>query len=130
MFRFGLTRDLVPHNPCEAVQAPAKENQRDRVLSTPEIKKFWETLEKKNLDMTAAVRLCLQFLLATAQRRGESVTARWEDIDLASGWWTIPEKVAKNNLPHRVPLSPLACRLLKAARKGNGDAMHVFPKIS
>ncbi len=28
MFRFGLTRDLVPHNPCEAIPAPAKEPTR------------------------------------------------------------------------------------------------------
>ena len=124
MFRFCLTRDLVPHNPCEAVQAPAKENQRDRVLSIPEIKKFWKTLEKNDLDMTAAIRLCLKLMLATAQRRREVVTAKWVDFDLTPGWWTIPEEIAKNNLPHRVPLSPLACRLLKAAKK---DEVYVFP---
>jgi len=127
MFRFGLSRDLVPHNPCEAVQAPAKENQRDRVLSIPEIKTFWTTLEKKDLDMTAAIRLCLQLMLATAQRRREVVTAKWADFDLTSGWWTIPEEIAKNNLPHRVPLSPLACRLLKVAKKDADDTVYVFP---
>ena len=127
MFRFGLTRDLVPHNPCEAIEAPAKENQRDRVLNVTEIKKLWKTLEKGDLEMTLAIRLCLQLMLVTAQRRGEVVTARWQDIDIKENWWTIPESVAKNNLPHRVPLSPLACRLLKAAKKDAGDTVYVFP---
>lgn len=127
MFRFGLTRDLVPHNPCEAIQAPAKENQRDRVLSAAEIKMLWKTLENDDLDMTLAQRQCLRLILVTAQRRREVVTARWKDIDLGSAWWTIPEEFAKNNLPHRVPLSPLACRLLKAARKESRDSGFVFP---
>ena len=130
MFRFGITRDLVPHNPCEAIQAPAEENQRDRVLSKSEIKKLWRTLEMKDLAMTEAIRLCLQLMLATAQRRREVVTARWVDFDLTSGWWTIPKEVAKNNLPHRVPLSPLASRLLKSARINAKDTVYVFPNPS
>ena len=128
MFRFGLTRDLVPHNPCEAVPAPAKEHQRDRVLNAAEIKQLWKTLENKDLVMTSVIRQCLRFMLVTAQRRCEVVTARWQDIELQSAWWTIPAEIAKNNLPHRVPLSPLACRLLKIAKKdSHEDAVYVFP---
>jgi len=117
MFRFCLTRDLIPHNPCEAVDAPAKENQRDRVLNAAEIKKFWQKLENDDIAISHAIKLCF-------------VTAKWVDLDLTSGWWTIPETVAKNNLPHRVPLSPLACRLLKAAKKDSRNAEYVFPNPS
>lgn len=130
MFRFGITRDLVPHNPCEAVQAPGKENQRDRVLSADEIAAVWKLLKGTDLDMTAGTRCCLQLILVTAQRRREVVQARWADIDLAAGWWVIPETVAKNKLPHRVPLSPLAIRLLKAAKKAAGVSEQVFPNPS
>ena len=130
MFRFGISRDLVPHNPCEAVQAPAEENQRDRVLTVAEIKKLWKSLEKSDLSMTSAIKHCLQLMLVTAQRRREVVTARWADIDLQTGWWTIPETIAKNKLPHRVPLSALACRLLKDAKKNSEKSEHVFPSPS
>lgn len=130
MFRFGLTRDLVPHNPCEAVQAPARENQRDRVLNAVEIKTIWKKLEGGDLDMTPAVGLCLQLMLATAQRRREVVTAKWADIDLSAGWWVVPETVAKNKLPHRVPLSALSIRLLKAAKMEAGSSSYVFPNPS
>jgi integrase len=125
MFRFGITRDLVPHNPCEAVQAPAEEHQRDRVLSAAEINKLWKNLEGENLAMTSGIKLCLQLVLVTAQRRGELVMAQWSDFDLVAGWWTIPEGTTKNKLPHRVPLSPLALRLLKAAKKTDSEL--VFP---
>ena len=130
MFRFGITRDLVPHNPCEAVQAPAEEHQRDRVLSAAEIKRIWKKLEGDDLAMTSGIRLCLQLVLVTAQRRGELVLAEWSDFDLALGWWTIPEEVAKNKLRHRVPLSPFALKLLKSAKKAAGDSEMVFPNPS
>ena len=124
MFRVGIDRELVPHSPCEAMPAPAPANQRDRAMSAGEIKKFWGKLEGDDIAMRPEIRLCLQLMLVTAQRRCEVVTARWADIDLSTGWWTIPENVAKNGLPHRVPLSPLACRLLKVTKKDN---VYVFP---
>jgi len=130
MFRFGITRDLVPHNPCEVVPAPAEENRRDRVLTIVEIKQFWSTLEDKDLAMTDAMRICLQLILVTAQRRREVVTVKWSHIDLDSRWWAIPKEIAKNNLPHRVPLSALACKLLREAKKGTRDSVYVFPNPS
>ena len=123
MFRFGLTKDLVPHNPCEALQAPSAEHQRDRVLKTDEIKAFWNTLDGDDLAMTPGIRLCLKLMLATAQRRAEVATAQWSDFD--DGWWTIPAGVSKNALAHRVPLSPFALKLLRQADKG--DSPFVFP---
>jgi len=130
MFRFGVSEDLVPHNPCEAVQAPAEERRRDRVLSVAEIRKMWVALEEGKVNMTMAVQLSLQLMLVTAQRRAEVASAAWSDIDLGSGWWTIPGAKAKNKLPHRVPLSPLAKRLLKKAKEYAEDSDFVLPNRS
>jgi len=123
MFKFGLTKDLVPHNPCEALQAPSAEHQRDRVLTTDEIQVFWNALDGDILAMTPGIRLCLKLMLATAQRRVEVATAQWSDFD--DGWWTISATISKNGLSHRVPLSPFACKLLRQADKG--DSPFVFP---
>ncbi len=123
MFKFGLTKDLVPHNPCEALQAPSAEHQRDRVLTTDEIQVFWNALDGDILAMTPGIRLCLKLMLATAQRRVEVATAQWSDFD--DGWWTISATISKNGLAHRVPLSPFACKLLRQADKG--DSPFVFP---
>jgi integrase len=38
---------------------------------------------------------------------------RWEDVDLATSWWTIPAHIAKNGLAHRVPLNAAAHDLLQ-----------------
>src|SRR5436190_2103150 len=55
----------------------------------------------------------------------------WVDLDLASGWWTVPAERAKNKLAHRVPLSSPAMRVLQelGARRV-GDSPWVFPSES
>jgi len=130
MFRWGLSVDLLPHNPCEAIQAPAEENQRDRVLDEDEIKTLWARLDGSDISMHPGIRLCLKLMLVTAQRRTEMVTVRWADIDLVTGWWVIPEGIVKNKRSHRVPLSPLAIQLLRTAKKELGGSEYVFPNLS
>ena len=41
---------------------------------------------------------------------------RWRDLD--GSWWTIPANVAKNGLPHRVPLSKAALDVLNDLHEG------------
>jgi len=127
MFNFALSRDLVSANPCAQVSPPGKENQRDRVLSPDELRVFWRGLD--DAAMSPASRIALKLMLVTAQRKGEVISVRWEDIDMAGGWWTIPAERSKNGLPHRVPLSRQATSLLADAHKlvGEEKSPWVFP---
>jgi integrase len=125
MYNFAIGRDIVETTPCAAVSAPSKTNQRDRVLSTEEIKAFWNNLEKA--DMSKEVRLALKLQLLTSQRRGEIATISWNDVDLESGWWTIPAERSKNKLPHRVPLSPMAIEIVEELKELNKKSDWLFP---
>ncbi|MBM4287112.1 MAG: DUF4102 domain-containing protein [Deltaproteobacteria bacterium] len=141
MFRFGAKRGIVTASPCIDVDAPAQENQRDRVLSADEIRSFWNSLDGEGMKgVNPFIKLALKLELVTAQRKGECCAAAWEEIDLEDGWWTIPgEKtelrsnhgveygLAKNGLPHRVPLVPLAKEILQEAKALSGDAPWIFP---
>lgn len=55
----------------------------------------------------------LEFLILTAARTGEVLGAKWEEINLDEGIWTIPAERMKANREHRVPLSPHALELLQ-----------------
>jgi integrase len=113
MFSWAVSRDIVSASPCVAVRAPADEKRRDRVLSAAEIASFWPALAIPELAVSMSVRLALKFQLVTAQRKGEVVRAEWNEFDLqGAGLWTIPAEKAKNGMPHRVPLSPLARAVL------------------
>jgi integrase len=139
MFNFGVERDIIAVSPCIGIKPPGQEKRRDRVLSSDEVRTFWLGLDK--LDrVSQGIKLALKLELVTAQRKGECCMAAWEDIDLEDGWWTIPgeqtelrrhhnvkEGLAKNKLPHRVPLTPLAIEILQAAKALSGDSPWVFP---
>jgi integrase len=124
MFNFALQRGLVTSNPCQGIEAPGKEQSRQRVLTAAEIATLWGNLDKT--PITLPVRTLLRLELMTAQRKGELVSAEWSDIDMKRGWWTIPDSKAKNGLAHRVPLTPAARKLLKGLPRIEGNP-YVFP---
>lgn len=128
MFNFAVERDIIDTSPCYLVKAPSKENRRDRSLSENEIKIFWKKLDIAG--MTEQVQLALKLQLATAQRKGEIVSAEWNEIDLNSGWWIIPATKAKNGLPHNVPLSNIAISILQRLKEISNNSKWIFPSFN
>lgn len=116
MFSFAVSRSMIDLSPCLGIQAPAKERQKDRVLSDEEIARFWTGLE--SASMSLVTKLALQFMLITGQRLGE--VTQLERGQIEGGWWTIPASIAKNGRAHRVPLSTLAIEILDQARVISG----------
>jgi integrase len=56
--------------------------------------------------------LALEFAILTAARSGEVLGARWEEIDLDRGVWTIPAVRMKAGREHRVPLARRALTIV------------------
>jgi integrase len=71
---------------------------------------------------------CLKFTILTACRSGESMGARWSEIDMVGKTWAIPASRTKTGREHRVPLSAPAIKTLEELikLKGEGDGF-VFP---
>ena len=76
------------------------------------------TALKKQAGMAS---LALQFAILTAARTQEVLGMRWDEIDLAQAVWTVPAGRMKAGREHRVPLSPAAVRVLKAAKALRSD---------
>lgn len=55
---------------------------------------------------------CLEFTILTACRSGESLGARWSEIDMDAKLWTIPASRMKGKEDHRIPLSDAALKVL------------------
>jgi integrase len=55
----------------------------------------------------------VEFLILTAQRRGEVAGLVWNEIDLTNGIWTLPAGRSKNGRSHIVHLSPEALAVLQ-----------------
>ena len=125
MFNFAISRDIIDATPVAMVKAPAKENQRDRILSAKEIRAFWNGLDAA--AMTPAIKLALKLQLTTAARKGEIVGAALSEFDLDDKTWEIPAKRSKNGIAHKVPLSPLAFALIEESCVLAGDSPWLFP---
>ena len=67
-------------------------------------------------SMPGTAPLALEFMFLTATRTGETVGARWDEIDLATQVWTIPAERMKAGREHRVPLCSRAIDILKTMR--------------
>jgi integrase len=105
--------------------------EQDHLAAMPhrEIGNFMVRLaELDGLDADA-----LQFTILTAARSGDTLKAKWKDIDLDDAIWTVPEHKAGTE-PHRAPLSTATLAILRrirpqpydAARHGN---LYVFGKL-
>ena len=66
----------------------------------------------------------LEFLILTASRTGETLGARWSEIDLAAKCWVIPAARMKAKRDHKIPLSDRAIAILKALPR---ESAWVFP---
>jgi integrase len=134
LFSFAVERDWVEANPALRILKPADEKSRDRVLSRDELRELWTALHQTAANDANGRRLprlsqtlndAFLVMLLTAQRCGEVCRMAWREVDLATGWWTIPGDVSKNHDPHRVPLTPMVLELLQRRRFG-ADERYVF----
>jgi len=70
----------------------------------------------------------LEFTILTAARTGETIGARWSEVDLLDKTWTVPADRMKASREHRVPLSPRGLAILeKMPAHRHGDDGFVFP---
>ncbi len=69
--------------------------------------------------------LALRFAILTAARTGEVIGARWEEIDMEAGLWTIPAQRMKARRVHRVPLTDPVLGVLREVQGAHAE--WVFP---
>jgi integrase len=74
-------------------------------------------------------RLAFQIAPHVFVRPGELRKARWEELDLDKGLWTIPAGTMKGRKEHQVPLSKQVVALFQQAHEATGPAGYVFPSI-
>ncbi len=90
-----------------ALQVPVPVKARRRVLSRGELAALLPAVRASSRPHAALI----QFLLLTLARLNEATAARWRDVSLDAGTWTIP--VTKNGEIHVVPLPRQAVALLR-----------------
>ncbi len=123
MFALAIRWKWRTDNPAKGIERN-EEQKRHRYLSPAELKNLTSALAAM-LDQQGAN--IIRLLLLTGARKGEVLSARWDQFDLSEGVWTKPGSTTKQKTLHRVPLSAPARQLLAELREqAKEDAEYVF----
>jgi integrase len=129
-FNWCVRRRIITTAPTAAVDAPAGEHQRDRVLSDAELVAIWQALDSESPPVSAVGKL----MMLTGQRRNEITGMSWSELHglqrdghgrltVESGKQPaleLPGSRSKNHRDHVVPLTAQAVALLASiARDGD-----------
>jgi integrase len=96
-------------NPVQMVRKPQTPQSRSRVLTDDEVSKLLTALEPTG-RRSRWTKPAVQLALATAMRRGELLSLKWEHIDLQGRTAFLPD--TKNGDSRTVPLSSTAVQVL------------------
>lgn len=67
----------------------------------------------------------LEWTILNAARSGETIGARWSEIDIAEAVWIVPKERMKTGKEHVVPLTPRAVEIIEGLRALGSD--YLFP---
>lgn len=109
-------------NPVQMVRKPQSPQARGRVLTDEEIDTLLQALEPVG-RRSHWTKPAVQLALATAMRRGELLSLRWEYIDFNARTAFLPD--TKNGDTRTVPLSSTAAQVLMALPRHTSGV--VFP---
>jgi integrase len=109
LFRFACGRAELavaanPAYPLEADDLGVQANVCQRYLDSKEIPLLWAAIGKARFSPT--VKTGLKLILLTGVRSCELLRARWGEVDLEAGTWTIP--VANQKLTRKQAQKPTA----------------------
>jgi integrase len=106
-----------------ALPTVRRRKEHRAALAWQEVPEFIADLHRRE-GMSAR---CLEFLILTAARSIEARGARWAEIDIKQGVWTVPAERMKRGIVHRVPLTLQAIEVLQQVRGLDDDL--VFPSV-
>jgi integrase len=120
LFNWSISRDYIDASPCVGIEPPAEEIERKRELSPEEIREVWAACDALGYPGGRLV----QWLFATACRRGEGARMARGEIDAVGNVWVVPAARQKSKVDHAIPLSDLALRILEDLPEFTGS--HLF----
>lgn len=124
---WAVNTGVIPHNPLagikEAFEAPEKRNQP--TIEPDQLGQFLADLQEANVRTTT--RCLILWQLHTMVRPSEAAGARWDEIDVEAGVWTIPAERMKKSREHRVPLTPQAMHILERMKPISDRSKCIFP---
>ena len=128
VFEWAVATEHRADNPVRAAGSvlPKGNGRAKHFKALPHAKVAGALATIRDSAAAPVTKLAIEFLALTATRSGEVRLAAWDEIDLSAALWTVPAERTKTGKEFRVPLSPAALSVLRAA-EAYRDGDMVFP---
>jgi integrase len=116
-FNWCVDQEILESSPASTIKKPAKERTRDRHHTLDELMEIWDAMGDLGYPFGPLYRL----LIVIPMRREEIAALPVTELEMAplgnpdDAVWTLPAGRTKRANALRVPLSPLACKLIEEA---------------
>ena len=133
MFNHAIKLNLTTYNPAQAFtpkDAGGAERSRTRALLLSDIEYSFNTFREQHHIFTRDNYLACCLLLCLGCRKGELISAKWEQFDFDSAIWNcIPNKrkSTQSTEPIVIPLSPQVISWLEELKIRAAGSDYVFP---
>jgi len=98
----------VRGNPCTGVKGYEENNKRERYLTEDETKRLIEAVQHSE---NPSLKFIIVMLILTGARKGEVLTARWNQFNLEQRLWRIP--LPKSGKARHIPINDGLMELLR-----------------
>jgi integrase len=123
-FALAIRWQWCAANPCNGIERNV-EQKRKVYLAGDELARLTDALNKHHDQQVADV---IRLILLTGCRRGEALSARWDQFNFANATWTKSSHETKQRRDHVTPLSNPVLQLLNDIReKAKTKSEFVFP---
>jgi integrase len=123
VFDLALAERWIAYNPMRQtlpfLPRQPRAKRQPAAVTLEQARKVLRAVERQAGRLGPTVILAHRFVALTGVRSEEALRARWSEIDLDAGVWTIPGARMKHrddDRPHIVCLAPQAIEVLRAAR--------------
>jgi integrase len=128
IFAHGVAKHYVPANPCVGLKLSAiigpKPKRRERIkLDETELRRLLAALPTVGRENELAIRI----LLATCVRKGELIRAKWSQVDMENGLWSIPDENSKSGKGLVIPLAATVVGWFQELKRIAGSSEWVLP---
>lgn len=93
-----------------------KEAARQRALTDEEIRAVWTALDDPERPPGPVTAIALKICLFSAQRVGEIIGMRDDELDFAERVWRVPGERTKSGRPNLVPITPRLIGFIQQAQ--------------
>lgn len=127
LFAYAIAREKTQFNPAAAIEAKfiASARSRDVALSSDEVGRLLRAIYQSSIKR--AYKLAIHLLILCMVRKTELIEAKWDELDLEKGEWSIPGERMKKDKPHLVHLSRQAVAMFEELKGLASGSEWIFP---